>query len=195
MRRLRLGEGDHVTNALRPGHQHDHAIQAERDAAVRRRTVLQRPEQEAEFLFGLFAADVEQVEDRRLHVLVVDTNRSAADLRAVQHHVVRARQCVAGIGPQRLGVIDRRRGERMVQRGPARGLGSPLEHREIHHPERRPAFADQAPVLAQLHAQGAQRVVDDPRLVGAEEDHVARRGAGALQDALDGLVRQELEYR
>ena len=37
-------------------------------------------------------ADAEQVEHRRLHLLAVDTHRAAADLVAVQHHVVGLRQ-------------------------------------------------------------------------------------------------------
>jgi hypothetical protein len=66
--------------------------------------------------------------------------------------------------------------------------------RKIDHPERCPSFRDEPSVLAQLHAQRTQRLIDDPRVVGAEEDHVAGRGAGALQDAADGVVRQEFEY-
>ena len=41
-------EGDHVADRLGAGHQHDQAVQAEGQAAVRRRAVLQRVEQEAE---------------------------------------------------------------------------------------------------------------------------------------------------
>ena len=48
LRALGLREGDHVADRLGAGHQRDEAVEAERDAAVRRRAVLQRVEQEAE---------------------------------------------------------------------------------------------------------------------------------------------------
>ena len=46
-------------------------------------------------------ADAEQVEHRRLHVLAVNTHRAAADLRAVQHHVVGLRERVRRIRAER----------------------------------------------------------------------------------------------
>src|SRR5262245_42839294 len=58
---LRFGEGDHVTNGIRPAQKHDQAIKAERDPAVRRRTVIQRFEQEPELGMRLFFADSQQI--------------------------------------------------------------------------------------------------------------------------------------
>src|SRR5688572_32034349 len=81
-RRLRLRERYHVADAVRARHEHDDAVEAERDTTVRRRTVSQRLEQEAEFLLRLFRADAEQLEHCRLHFLAMDTHRAAADLRA-----------------------------------------------------------------------------------------------------------------
>src|SRR5690242_10487157 len=49
-RRLRLREGDHLADAVGTGHQHRQAVQAERNAAVRRRTELERIQQEAKLL-------------------------------------------------------------------------------------------------------------------------------------------------
>jgi hypothetical protein len=45
---LGLGEGDHVADRLGAGHHGDDAVEAEGQAAVRRRAVLERVEQEAE---------------------------------------------------------------------------------------------------------------------------------------------------
>src|SRR5262245_45631539 len=45
---LRLREGDDVTDRVRPRHERHHAVEAEGDAAVRRRAELERVEQEAE---------------------------------------------------------------------------------------------------------------------------------------------------
>ena len=44
----RLGEGDHVADGLGGREQHAHPVPAERDAAVRRRPVLERVEEEPE---------------------------------------------------------------------------------------------------------------------------------------------------
>jgi hypothetical protein len=71
----------------------------------------------------------------------------------------------------------------MVHGRPALGFLVVLEHREIDHPQRPPAFRDQlCRIVADLQAQRAERVVDDLGLVGAEEDQVAVGGAGALED-------------
>ena len=57
---LRFRKRDHVTNTFGARHQHDDAIETERDATVRRAAVLQRPQQEAELLFRLFFADAQK---------------------------------------------------------------------------------------------------------------------------------------
>src|SRR5882762_951318 len=57
LRALRLGKGDHVADRLGAGHHGDDAVQAKGDAAVRRRAVLERFEQKAEFLLRLLGAD------------------------------------------------------------------------------------------------------------------------------------------
>src|SRR5467141_3069700 len=57
LRALRLGKGDHVADGFRAGHHGDDAVQAEGDASVRRRAVLQRVEQKSELLLGFLRAD------------------------------------------------------------------------------------------------------------------------------------------
>src|SRR6476659_7738696 len=89
-----LREGDHVADRLGAGEALDDAVDAVGDAAVRRRPVLQRLEQEAE--------------DRLLRLRVVDTNRAAAQLLAVPDDVVG----LGAGGARVLGVeLTRRRGE------------------------------------------------------------------------------------
>src|SRR6266496_3578093 len=56
---LRLRKSDDVADRLGARHQSDDAIQAEGDAAVRRRAVLKRIEQESELLPRFFRADPE----------------------------------------------------------------------------------------------------------------------------------------
>ena len=69
-----------------------------------------------------------------------------------------------------------------------------FEHREIDHPQRCPDIVEQAAAAAELAVadldpQRTERVVDDLRLVGGEEDQVARLRAGALQDLGDRADR------
>ena len=53
-----LGEGNHLAQAGRAGQQHHNAVQAQRNAAVRRRAVLQRVQEEAEARARLFVAEM-----------------------------------------------------------------------------------------------------------------------------------------
>src|SRR5262249_27813919 len=99
----RLGEGDHVADAGRAGQQHDHPVPAEGDAAVRRRAVLERVEQEAELGAGLLGGQADHVEHRLLYRGGVDTDRAATDLVAVAHDVVRVGQRSAGLGGELIG--------------------------------------------------------------------------------------------
>ena len=168
-----LGERDDVADRFGAGHQRGDAVDAEGDAAVRRRAVLQRVEQEAELGFGLFRADAEQLEHRALHVRAMDADRTAADLVAVEHHVVAARHRGLRIGAQVGDVVHRRRGEGMMQGDVALRFLVPFEHREVGDPQRRPAVLDQAEVLADLQAQRAHEVADRVVAAGAEEHQVA----------------------
>ena len=52
----------------------------------------------------------------------------------------------------------------------------PLEHREAAHPEDAPAVLDEAEILAELHPERPERIIDDLRRIRAEEDEVAIRG-------------------
>ena len=97
-------ERDHVPEVRFAGQQHRHAVDPERDAAVRRRAHRQRVEEEPEPIALLLGRDPQRVEHLLLHLLAMDPDRAAADLHAVAHEVVRLRERRAGIaGEQRLG--------------------------------------------------------------------------------------------
>ena len=85
---LRLGEGDDVAQALGAGEQHRQAVHAQGDAAVRRRAELERVEQEAELLRASSSEMPERREDLAPAPRVVQADRAAADLEAVEHQVV-----------------------------------------------------------------------------------------------------------
>ena len=76
-------EGHDVADGFGAGHQHDEAVKAEGDAAVRRAAVFECIQQEAEFFLGFFCADAEAFEDALLHVVAVDTDGATADFGAV----------------------------------------------------------------------------------------------------------------
>ena len=111
-----LREGDHVADRVGAGEPLDDAVEPVGDAAVRRRAVAQRLEQEAEARLGFLGVDPERGEDLLLHVGAVDADRAAAHLLAVPDQVVGERAGGAGI----VGVeLAGGRRERVVQRVPA----------------------------------------------------------------------------
>src|SRR6478752_713622 len=87
-----LGKGDDVANRRGAGQQRIDPVPPEGDAAVRWRAVLERLEQEAELLLGLRLVQPHDGEDPFLNIPAVDTNRTATDLIAVPHYVVRRGQ-------------------------------------------------------------------------------------------------------
>src|SRR5205814_2847728 len=97
LRALRFGKRDDVADRFGARHHGHDAVQAEGDATVWRRAVLQRFEQKPELLLRFLRPDRERAEHLRLHFLAVDTHRAPADLRAVQHHGV-------GLGARRSGI-------------------------------------------------------------------------------------------
>ena len=89
---MSFGEGDDFPDPLGPGHDHDDAIQAKGDAAMRGATIGQGIDEKAEFLPGLFRADADQFQGLQLQFRVVDADGAAAEFHAVQNQVVGARQ-------------------------------------------------------------------------------------------------------
>ena len=162
---------------------------------MRRSAVAQGLQQEAELGRRFLLGDAEHLENGRLHVRVVNTHRTAADLHPVQHKVVGLRHGRAGIVLQRSRVGIGRGREGVVQGLPAVLALVPLEHRPVHHPQRAPAILVQIQIAADGQTQRTECITDHRSAVGAEENQIARFGSGALHDAGHCLVRQELENR
>src|SRR5206468_4235575 len=76
----RLGKCDDLANRRLASEDRHNAIHAQRNAAVRRRTVLERFEEEAETELRLLVRDAEAFEDLRLQPGIVNSDRPAADL-------------------------------------------------------------------------------------------------------------------
>ncbi len=183
---LGLGEGDHVADRLGSGHQRDEAVQAEGQTTVWRRAVLQGVEQVAKLGLRVFRRDLERSEHLALHISTVDTHRAAAQLPAVEHHVVGLGKALARIGVHEVLVAILGAGEGVVHSCPAVFFLVVLEHGEVHHPQGSPTVFEETVLLAEfavadLDAQCTDGVVDDLFLVGTEEQQVAILRARALE--------------
>src|SRR5471032_3334153 len=188
---LGFREGNHFTNRLGTGHQHYQTIKAEGQAAVWWCAVFQGVEQEAEFLFLFRFIDTQQAEDRLLHFLAVNTDRTATQLGAVQHHVVGTGQSRRRAGFQFLRRAFRR-SERVMQ-GAEAAVVVFFEHREVDNPHWRPLAGQQVQVVADLDPQCTQRFADDLRLVGTEEHDVAIDRTNAIKDHVEVGFRDVLD--
>jgi hypothetical protein len=123
----------------------DDAIQAEGQATVRWRTVLECVEQEAKLELRFFVADAERLEDLFLNGRPVDTHRAATQFRTVQRQVVGLGQATAGIALQQCEVAVFRAGEGVVTGVQRRSASSIVEHREVHDPHRLPGVPFRKP--------------------------------------------------
>ena len=161
-----------------------------------RRAVLERVEHEAELLPRLFQRQADGLEDLFLQFAVVDTQAAAADLDAVQHHIVSDGLDAARVGGEVLHVLVARRGERMVHRLPALFLVAVLEHREVDDPEEAELVRiDQVPAAAHLETQRAEGLRQHQRLVRDDQQQVAGLRAALLLDLLKDFVGIEFLER
>ena len=156
LRALRLRERDHVADRLGAGHQHDDAVEAERDAAVRRRAVLERVEQEAELRA---APPPRRCRARGTPAPARRRGGSAPSRRRSPSRSARCRTPSRARSPGSVSsnslVAVLGRGERVVHRGPALLLLVVLEHREVDHPQRPPAGSDASPRSWPIFARSA----------------------------------------
>src|ERR1700676_4032510 len=84
-------EGDHFANRLLAREQRDDAVNAQRDAAVRRRSVGQGVQKKSESVAQLFLAEAQRPKDSLLDVLLMNSNAAGAQFRAIEDEVVALR--------------------------------------------------------------------------------------------------------
>ncbi len=211
-RRSGLRERDHVAQRRRAGQHHRDAVHAERDAAVRRRAGAQPFEQEPEPRLRRGLVDAEQREHAALERRIGDSDASAAQFRAVEHHVVRL-SAHASRGPLSsvAHVVGSRRGERVVHRRQRSGGGIAVEHREVGHPAemrarrrapapgggRRPAARDPAPgwPSRSWRCDVADPAPLQPAAAGLLRRSARNLAAGPSQLAVDALEPQAAPWR
>ena len=131
-----FGKRDHLANRRFAGENRDDPVQPERNAAVRRRAVFERFEEEAEPELRLLVGDAEPLEDARLQRGVVNPDAAAADFAT---RSARGRRPLHAPRRVRLSSLSMsssmRRRERMVHRIPPAIVAVVLEQREIGHPQ------------------------------------------------------------
>jgi hypothetical protein len=122
----RFREGDHFADGFLAGEQHDDAINAKRDAAVRRRAISQRVEEKAKAAAQLFFGQAERFEQALLNILAVDSDAAGAELVTVQNKVVAFGSHFPGRGFQFFQVLVDDAGERMLCAHPGLFRFAPL---------------------------------------------------------------------
>ena len=191
-----LGEGDDLAQRIGAGEQHGQAVEAQRDAAVRRGAVGQGFQQEAELLLGFGLADAEQRKDFFLHVGAVDTDAAAAEFHAVEHHVVgeRARLGRVGVEQRQVGVVGR--GERVVFGNVAPFVRVVFDQRKLGDPQKlHGVLVHQAERLAEMQAQTRQHVARHRFPVGDQQQQVLRFQVQRGFDGFLAIVAHEFGQR
>ena len=161
-----------------------------RDAAVRRRAVAQRPQQEAEALLGLLGREADRRRARAAAVRAVDPDRARTPSRRRSARSRRPRtrprpdRSRPSASCSRIG-----RGERMVLGLPAAIVLVPLEEREVDHEEEPPGARRPIRLEAprQMRPQAPEHALDDRARVGRDERDRAGPAPGGLADRVDLL--------
>ena len=163
---------------------------------MRRSAERQCFEQMAEPQLSLFAVDSEQFEHLRLDVGGVDTNAAAADLDAVENNIVRLCTDTTRIGFKPVDVRCNRARERMMHRRIVAGFLIVLEQREFVDPEKVVfVFGDKPGSSCDIETQPAKGIADDGRLVGNDQDNVARLSFAGSDDLIELFIGKKLGDR
>ena len=169
----RLWERDYLADRRLTRQEGANAIEAERESAVRRRAVLERLEEESEAVLRVLVREPEQAEHLGLRLAVMNTNAAAAELPAVEDHIVGLRHHLARLRFKHVQIFFTRRGERVVHRVPALLVGVPVEQREVGDPGQLPlAFRNQVLSLRDLQAKLAEDLGCRVRRAGSEHEQI-----------------------
>src|SRR5713101_5322280 len=187
-----LRKRDDLADVGLTGHEREEALDAHREASVRRRAHAERVEQEAELLALLLLAETHRPEDSLLHLRPMHADRAGAELPAVPDQFVVLAEHPAWIALEPVLVAFDRCGERMVDERPAAARLVRLEEREVDGPEKLVALRVGEPELAaEVGPQTAEDAGHDVLRVGDEEDGCPRVRA----ERLELLLREELRDR
>ncbi len=132
---------------------------------MRRCTVLECVDNEAELVFCILRADSKHFEHPLLHLCIVDTDTSATKLGTIEHEVVsigaNALQVFFLVAAEPFFMLRLRCGERMVHSIEALGFVIPLKKREVNDPKRSEDLGiTQAKTVTHLYTKYAKHGLD-----------------------------------
>src|SRR3990172_6124103 len=128
---LGLGEGHRLSDIVLLGKERHRAVDPRGEAAVGRRTVLERLQHMPEPALRLLRPDSKYAEHLLLHLPPVYTNAAAAQFPAAADQVIGAAMYRAGIALQKVHLLRPRLGERVRHGVPALILVVPLEQGQV----------------------------------------------------------------
>ena len=189
-------ERDHFADVRLVRQQHHHAVHARGNAAVRRRTQLERIDHAAELVVDHAAVIAGDLKRLVHHFRLVVANRAGGELDAVADDVVLVGENIERIFVQQRIHAALRHRKRVVAEHGRTGLLVLLEHREIHDPaELEHIRVDQFELAAQLRDHRSADLLDQLLRVGQEEQRIAGlHSARRLQRGQD-FRSQELHNR
>jgi len=203
LRLLGFGEGDHVADARGAAEERHRAIEAESDAAVRGRPVLERPQHIAKTAFYDVLRDFEHVlEYLFLQRGLVDADRAATELHAIQNDVVVLAAHLLRRAVEQMNILGHRRGERVMRGEVALFCLVEGHQRKIHDPQKFPVVGtdrELAALLEQRSALEADAAEDRagffPRRRGEENDVAVGDAEAFLQCRLFGVAEEFRDRR
>ncbi len=153
---------------------------------MRRRAELERFEKEAKFVASFLRGESEDIEDPRLNVASMDSDRAAADLGSIQHEIIGLRAYPFGMGLEQLKIFVHRGSERMMPRDPAVFGGIEFQERKINDPQHVP-LPRRNPVLLlrQFETERAKQIQSGFLRTRHQKDRIALCCSRLLNDRLD----------
>ena len=160
---------------------------------MRRNAVLEGLQQEAELIVRPLRRKAQDLEHLGLHVALMDTDRAAAHLHAVEYDIVSLGAHPARVGVNILQILVHGHGEGMVHGHEAAFLLGVFKERELRHPqELKIILFQQIQLPCQFQAQIAQHVVDHLVAVRGKQQQIARLAAHGGHQRAHLLLRHEL---
>ena len=140
---------------------------------MRRNAVFESGQQKAELFPGSFLCKPKNLKHLLLDIVLVDTDRASADLKAVQGNIIGLCPDTARIGVYFIPVLFHRHGERMVHRHKPVFLIGPLQQREFHNPQEvEIILPNQSELVTEMQTKLTQNIPDNFIAVGGKQKQI-----------------------
>lgn len=192
-----LRECDTVADRVKLSEQRDKTVETVCKATVRRRTELERSHQETELLLSLLRRETKKLEHLMLKLALMDTDRTAADLNAIDHHIVGISADCTRIRVKQRNILRLRRSERMMHSIETLVLLAPLKERKIDNPKTRVLILrTETKLITHLKTKLTELLAGLVGVVAGEnQDKIARLSRHGSLQLLKHLLRIELINR